>query len=71
MGRRHRAWRLKAASSRSDISDDPSAHFPEGLKGPIAAHFETVEKIRRAFEKPGIEFMGYSNPVVRLRTPAE
>jgi predicted transcriptional regulator len=43
----------------------------EGLKGPIEAHFETVEKIRRAFEKSGIEFMGYPNPGVRLRTPAE
>ena len=39
----------------------------EGLKGPIAAHFETVEKISRAFERAGIEFMGNPNPGVRLR----
>jgi hypothetical protein len=39
----------------------------EGLKGSIGAHFETVAKIRRAFEKAGIEFLGYPSPGVRLR----
>jgi predicted transcriptional regulator len=39
----------------------------EGLRGPIAANFETVEKIRRAFEEAGIEFMGHPGPGVRLR----
>ena len=39
----------------------------EGLKGPIGAHFETIEKIRRAFEGAGIEFMGNPSPGVRLR----
>jgi predicted transcriptional regulator len=38
----------------------------EGLDGPISAHFETVEKIRRAFERAGIEFMGNPNPGVRI-----
>lgn len=40
----------------------------EGLNGPIGAHFETVEKIRRAFEEAGIEFLGEPNPGVRLKT---
>lgn len=41
----------------------------EGLKeAPIGAHFETIEKIRCAFEKAGIEFIGNPNPGVRLRT---
>jgi transcriptional regulator with XRE-family HTH domain len=39
----------------------------EGLKGPIGAHFETIEKIRQAFESAGIEFMGNPTPGVRLR----
>lgn len=40
----------------------------ECQRGPIGAHFETVEKIRRAFENAGIEFMGNPNPGVRLKT---
>jgi predicted transcriptional regulator len=40
----------------------------EGLNGPIGAHFETVEKIRTAFERAGIEFVGNPYPGVRLRS---
>ncbi len=40
----------------------------EGEQGPIGAHFDTVEKIRAAFEHAGIEFMGNPSPGVRLRT---
>jgi transcriptional regulator with XRE-family HTH domain len=40
----------------------------EGLNGPIGAHFETIEKIRNAFERAGIEFVGNPNPGVRLRS---
>lgn len=40
----------------------------EGLQGPICAHFDTVEKIRAAFERAGVEFMGNPNPGVRLKT---
>jgi len=29
----------------------------ERLEGQIAAHFETVEKIRRAFESAGVDFV--------------
>ena len=39
----------------------------EGVRGPIGAHFETVEKIRRAFELAGIEFIGDPTPGVRLK----
>lgn len=39
----------------------------EGMKGPIAANFETIEKIRRAFEKAGIEFLGSPHPGVMLK----
>jgi transcriptional regulator with XRE-family HTH domain len=43
----------------------------EGLRdAPISAQFETVEKIRCAFERAGIEFLGNPNPGVRLRTIA-
>jgi len=40
----------------------------EGLDGQIGAHFDTVEKIRRAFEQGGVEFLGYPGPGVRMRT---
>lgn len=40
----------------------------EGLKdAPIGAHFQTIEKIRCAFEKGGIEFIGNPYPGVRSR----
>lgn len=39
----------------------------EGLGGPICAHFDTVEKIRKAFEGAGIEFMSEPGPGVWLR----
>ncbi|HEY3890336.1 MAG TPA: helix-turn-helix transcriptional regulator [Bradyrhizobium sp.] len=43
----------------------------EGLRdAPISAQFETVEKIRCAFERAGIEFLGNPNPGVRLRSIA-
>jgi predicted transcriptional regulator len=38
----------------------------ESLDGPISAKFETVERIRRAFERAGVEFIGNPNPGVRL-----
>ena len=39
----------------------------EGLDRQIEAHFETVEKIRRAFEEGGVEFLGYPGPGVKMR----
>ena len=42
----------------------------EGLKdAPIAANFETIEKIRLAFERAGVEFLGNPCPGVRLKAP--
>jgi transcriptional regulator with XRE-family HTH domain len=38
----------------------------ESLDGPISAQFETVEKIRTAFERAGIEFIGNPHPSVRI-----
>jgi predicted transcriptional regulator len=39
----------------------------EGLDRQIEAHFETVVKIRRAFEEGGVEFLGYPGPGVKMR----
>ena len=43
----------------------------ERMKGPINAKFETIEKIRRALEAAGIEFIGEPKPgvCVRLEKP--
>jgi transcriptional regulator with XRE-family HTH domain len=38
----------------------------EGLDGAISAHFETVRKIRTAFERAGVVFLGNPNPGVRI-----
>ena len=38
----------------------------EGIQGRISAHVDTVEKIRAAFERAGVEFIGPSSPGVRL-----
>jgi len=43
----------------------------EGLHGGICARHRTVEKIRKAFESAGIEFIGDPDPGVRLRTMRE
>jgi transcriptional regulator with XRE-family HTH domain len=38
----------------------------ERLKGSFGANFETLEKIRRACETAGLEFVGYPKPGVIL-----
>ncbi|MEH2549270.1 putative transcriptional regulator [Bradyrhizobium sp. AZCC 2262] len=42
----------------------------ERMSGPINAHFETVEKIRRTLEEAGIEFVGEPSPGVCVRLTA-
>jgi hypothetical protein len=54
------------ASIRGRDFDHPPAGRLKG--GPIGAHFETIEKIRTAFEQAGIEFVGNPNPGVRLKS---
>jgi transcriptional regulator with XRE-family HTH domain len=39
----------------------------EKMSGPISAQFETIEKIRRALENAGIEFIGEPSPGVCVR----
>jgi len=43
----------------------------EGLDGGIGARHRTIQKIRKAFESAGIEFIGDPNPGVRLRMVRE
>jgi transcriptional regulator with XRE-family HTH domain len=42
----------------------------EGLNGAIGARHRTIEKIRKAFESAGVEFIGDPNPGVRLKSPS-
>lgn len=42
----------------------------ERMCGPISAQFETIEKIRRALERAGIEFIGEPKPGVCIRLDA-
>ncbi|MEW6643485.1 MAG: helix-turn-helix transcriptional regulator [Pseudomonadota bacterium] len=39
----------------------------EGSKGAVNVQSDTIEKIRLACERAGIEFIGYPDPGVRLR----
>lgn len=39
----------------------------ERMSGPINAHFDTIEKIRRALEGAGVEFIGEPKPGVCVR----
>ena len=43
----------------------------ESLDGPIGAHFETIEKILRAFDHAGVEFLSEPTPGVRLKEVAK
>ena len=40
----------------------------EGLSGSICARHRTIKKIREAFEKAGVEFIGDPNPGVKLKS---
>jgi transcriptional regulator with XRE-family HTH domain len=63
-------WEQHELALRSGVAISTIRRL-EGLKGgPISAHFETIEKIRCAFEKAGIEFIGNPGPGVRLRSMA-
>jgi predicted transcriptional regulator len=62
-------WQQHQLASNADVAISTIRRL-EGLEGPICAHFETVEKIRRAFECAGIEFMGEPGPGVRLKPPS-
>ena len=59
-------WEQVELAARSGVAVSTIRRI-EGSSGRITAHFDTVEKIRRAFESAGIEFEGKPNPGVRLR----
>jgi len=60
-------WEQHQLALRSGVAISTIRRL-EGMKGDsIGAHFETIEKIRCAFEKAGIEFLGPPAPGVRLK----
>jgi transcriptional regulator with XRE-family HTH domain len=60
-------WEQNDLAVRSGVAVSTIRRI-EGLKdAPISANFETIEKIRRAFERAGVEFLGYPCPGVRVR----
>jgi hypothetical protein len=62
-------WEQQELAVNSGISISTVRRL-EGLDGPISAHFVTVEKLRRAFERAGIEFIGNPNPGVQISLEA-
>jgi transcriptional regulator with XRE-family HTH domain len=62
-------WEQHELAVRSGVAISTIRRL-EGLKeAPIGAHFETIQKIRSAFEKAGVEFLGTPYPGVRLKPP--
>ncbi len=64
-------WEQNELAVRSGVAISTIRRL-EGLKdAPIGAHFETIEKIRCAFERAGIEFIGNPCPGVKLLRTAQ
>jgi len=62
-------WEQHELAVRSGVAISTIRRL-EGLKeAPIGAHFETIQKIRSAFEKAGVEFLATPYPGVRLKPP--
>jgi transcriptional regulator with XRE-family HTH domain len=60
-------WEQYQLAKRSGVAISTIRRL-EGLKGQMGAHFETVVKIRRAFEAAGIEFLAEPHVGVCLRS---
>ncbi|QDW40557.1 transcriptional regulator [Bradyrhizobium sp. KBS0727] len=58
-------WRQFELAEQSGVGISTIRRL-EGAEGRIEAHFDTIEKLRLAFERAGIEFLGRLNPGVRL-----
>lgn len=58
-------WNQRQLAAKAGIAVSTVRRL-EGLDGSISAHFGTVEKIQRAFERIGVEFMGDPNPGVQI-----
>jgi hypothetical protein len=58
-------WEQYTLADRAGIAISTVRRL-EALQGPIVAHFETVEKIRAAFERAGIQFIGKPFPGVQI-----
>ena len=58
-------WEQYTLADRAGIAISTVRRL-EALQGPIVAHFETVEKIRAAFERTGIQFIGKPFPGVQI-----
>lgn len=59
-------WEQQQLAARAGLAVSTIRRI-EGLDGPIAARFATVESVRRAFEDAGVEFIGGPAFGVRLR----
>jgi transcriptional regulator with XRE-family HTH domain len=63
-------WEQHDLASNSGVAISTVRRL-ERRGGPIGVRFETIEKICKAFEKAGIEFIGEPNPGVRLASHAD
>jgi predicted transcriptional regulator len=63
-------WEQQELAKRSGVAISTVRRL-EGLSGAICARNRTILKLRCAFERAGIEFIGDPNPGVRLKTLIE
>ncbi len=59
-------WSQADLAQASDVSEPTIARL-ESADGELGGRADTREKIRRAFEKAGVEFTNGKRPGVRLR----
>lgn len=64
-------WEQNDLAVRSGVAVSTIRRL-EGLKdAPISANFETIEKIKSAFDQAGVEFLGKPCPGVRLKSSVD
>lgn len=57
------AWTQGQLAAAADVDEDTIVSWERGTRDPRA---QTVEKVRRAVEKHGVEFTNGNNPGVRF-----
>ncbi|GMO93293.1 transcriptional regulator [Bradyrhizobium sp. TM239] len=60
-------WKQNDLAMYSGVAISTIRRLEGQCDEPLAAHFQTIEKIRYALERAGIEFLGKPSPGVRVR----
>ena len=61
-------WEQNDLALQSGVAVSTIRRLEKQNDRPVCANFQTVEKIRCALERAGVEFLGDPSPGVRVRT---